>query len=706
MDSPEMQDIVNMVLYETKKLEFDERDYIEQELYFFQFCIKNMLADYSKYCQQYSQFKDRFLKSVRKLGEYSYKRIEGNVKTLTNKLYPVIEYNMYRNYKNNDLKLIDKLPFVLSYQDKKTLGVYLNVDGDFSVSKFVDNIAASLLLCPEKIVLFCKIDKERITNAKNYLGKILSMFEKRNMACDIVLDTFFSIDFLDADSILEAKSFQNQLKVLVEKYDGKMRLKKAYEGTVVKFSATDIKLKSKDEIDDAIFKYIKNTKKIEYFDLSQLNDFIMDKVISLDSCLYFRFDSANMKFDVSGKLNYLKYMNHFSTSLRIEELADIKDSKVEGFSIPEGLEYVESLWDAYTHSYINPNNRNKEANLSLTRWRKFIGMLENYHAGETEEKIVFTKNRRQDTDMEVLVPGFSYGIMTEIMHILKEKEVISKSSCLYGTTGDNVVVHVISEYNVEQSVLKLVALGEYLRERYITLSGEETEDKLFISVNRGYDHLQVRELAFRWNGSNNDQEAFSVYKALCKTGLIYPQVSPEESKNNKNADGNIIVSFRYNCARLKEIMLKKGEILELFVYDKLIKSELFDDILWSFHLYKSDQDGAQDEIDCILIKGFKVVFIECKAKGYLDGTYSSNTQEEIIQLSEKVYEKLDSRTKYWGCNELGIMCWHSYNDTMPNTDYKKINDKVKQNGYDRFGISTISEITDIENLDRLINDLL
>ncbi len=60
-------------------------------------------------------------------------------------------------------------------------------------------------------------------------------------------------------------------------------------------------------------------------------------------------------------------------------------------------------------------------------------------------------------------------------------------------------------------------------------------------------------------------------------------------------------------------MTQSGRILELFVYYKLLETGLFDDVANSVEIHWNN-DEAQNEIDIIATKGYKVLIIECKAQ--------------------------------------------------------------------------------------------
>ena len=67
--------------------------------------------------------------------------------------FPVVESNLYRDYKANDEVLIEKIPFILSYRCPSVIAMAFE-DGKYQNGRneaVFANVAAATVLCPEKI---------------------------------------------------------------------------------------------------------------------------------------------------------------------------------------------------------------------------------------------------------------------------------------------------------------------------------------------------------------------------------------------------------------------------------------------------------------------------------------------------------------------------------------------------------------------------
>ena len=81
----------------------------------FQFALKNIINGVESYSRQYGYYQDTFKKSLCVLSDESRSKIEERLAVIEHTFFPVIESNLYRNYKANDEVLIKKIPFILTY---------------------------------------------------------------------------------------------------------------------------------------------------------------------------------------------------------------------------------------------------------------------------------------------------------------------------------------------------------------------------------------------------------------------------------------------------------------------------------------------------------------------------------------------------------------------------------------------------------------
>jgi hypothetical protein len=152
-------------------------------------------------------------------------------------------------------------------------------------------------------------------------------------------------------------------------------------------------------------------------------------------------------------------------------------------------------------------------------------------------------------------------------------------------------------------------------------------------------------------------------------------------------DDNLSVSFNYATARIKQLLTTEGNILEVYVYLKCLKSGLFDDVTTS---YEINWDGTEikSEFDIIITKGFSSLMIEAKARG---------------KIEQEFYFKLHSLADQFGTNAKTVL--------IADTIEQYHSDNIENNNMQRLrgtclDIVTISDRDDIDNIDLVFAKML
>ena len=140
-------------------------------------------------------------------------------------------------------------------------------------------------------------------------------------------------------------------------------------------------------------------------------------------------------------------------------------------------------------------------------------------------------------------------------------------------------------------------------------------------------------------------------------------------------------SFSYSTHQVKDVMVQSGRILELFIYYKLLETGLFDDVANSVEIHWGN-DEAENEIDIIATKGYKVLIIEAKAQ---------------ITLVQEYYNKLSRLNIDYGLNSIPVIVA----DTLGIEKHREENAKMMEIG-NRVGIHTIFEKNDIANIGNVL----
>ena len=119
--------------------------------------------------------------------------------------------------------------------------------------------------------------------------------------------------------------------------------------------------------------------------------------------------------------------------------------------------------------------------------------------------------------------------------------------------------------------------------------------------------------------------------------MISPLLNPLLRDIKRNQDGT--VSFFFVSRQARDLLTLAGKILELYTYYELKNTGNFDSVVSSCEI---NWEGANvvNEFDCIMIKGFRTFFVECKTRPLLDQNY---------------YYKLDVLTRRFGVNAAAFL---------------------------------------------------
>ena len=156
----------------------------------------------------------------------------------------------------------------------------------------------------------------------------------------------------------------------------------------------------------------------------------------------------------------------------------------------------------------------------------------------------------------------------------------------------------------------------------------------FISV---YLNTKSREANVAFDNLVVNGVQVSAGKAAEITGLIEYFRDRGYVINLFSADGKL--SFTYATQRIKELLTTAGKMLEVYTYHKVKELGRFDDVVSSFEI---DWEGTdvKSEFDCILTKGFRTLFVECKAR---------------LDIEQEFYYKIAELKAQFGINATAVL---------------------------------------------------
>lgn len=586
--------ILEMLLYGERK---DVLRAFERYRYY----IKNILGGNETYSKQFESEQKAFIKAL--IGIAPKKRMQiiggneqkmgGLLKDIADKLFPVIESNLYRDYKSLDEELVKNIPFILTYKQVKELALAFDDDrqGNGKNNAIFQNVASATVLNPQIITFLYHYDKytrEELLVSK--IRAVVSYLKKRIEGC--------KINFIIA--------FQNPThtaKAYIEKF-------------VKKIDGANIVTQECSNDEEAIAFFRSQLSKGTIYDgtTNVFKSGLSSGKLRLeiyDHIPYFQFEEFQDKhFTECNHCDFLKYIEKGTvinkTYLRIEDMFALMNAQNTTYKLPEFSDKYDKIWDVYigkegeTLKRIVPDKGNKRWECAVRNWNLLCGHLE--------------KRVKNIKLQEKVVIEFDFS----------EKEKAKKI-----TEG------------------KFAVENEDFYKEYIDILEKMKENKFI--------------------------------KDLCVL---------KTTPYNKSE-----VSFLFTTEKAKKLMCTSGEILEIFTYFEALKTGYFDDIACSYVFRwdavkvnnETDELNVENELDCILTKGFKTIIVECKA---------------VESLEQDFYQKLDSLTNQFGIAEKAVILANTYDQR------KKYKNNLMRKRGKLMNIITISDPENIKQIGKNLVDIM
>ncbi len=619
-------------------------------------CMKDIWNGETDQCKRYAGLVNSciaFIKNDEDINVADRKWLKESIETLDKQFKIVKLSREYHNYKNDDIALVEGIPFIFTYSSEICLAIpFIAGKKMGDRTELFSNVAVPTIVNPERIIYtaYCNNikDMQRIVDTLKYISQYMDRKQLRSKI-EFIIGTKISKEEYDFDELVQELREASDCKVQRVRFE---------------------KGKSLDEFIPALEKKLTDkAKKTPWLYLEKNRSPLSTGTISTSaivSRMYssigsYHFDSSKMMFDdISGAdvFRYVK-MNTFITVSDVFALH--KSTNVSGDK-PEFYENYGELWNKYSSS-----NTNKGA------WKFLCGILKNYASNHD----TYVKFEISDRDVGLSKPNvYKYRLSNDcrrsavrILEALKQQNMIGKNSTVKIINTGSCMVSVECYYHWEEKFRKLFDNEMFLR----------VDDYIKIDINPKYnivkvvfDDLRVVNCPVK---NDRDRElnetGYSILSFLSKNGYIRNYSVSEDKKS---------ISFIYATTQIKDLLTLEGRILEVYIYHKLKSCGYFDDIRSSFEI-NWENNFSKNEFDCIVTKGFSTVFIECKATG---------------ELSLDYYTKLFALSNTFGINMTAVIVA----DCIENEE----NQQLIEHGED-FNIITISG-KNIKNVSSIVLEIL
>ena len=550
---------------------------------------------------------------------------------------PMLEASHLLNLKKNDDALIDSIPFILTY-DKKLKLVIPFVTGSFS--ELFENVAAATVINPEQITYLYIAEHERaLVTLRDTLPRIAAYTVKKGLRAEFSLVLFLGSSLDDNYKVIRQKLSENSGGLLT------LEQIKCYHLEHTKPLSQRIKqMLDKDKKHSVVFQYFDST----YNGLSG----ILFGGGLYNATEHFSFDTGSQSFNRVSSQCPVKYISQ-------KVKMSVADMMAFGLSIsssgmqPTFYRNYQILWNKYAENNIT--------------WKLLCDML-----GKHDEKnSVIARFSLKSSGNPVVKscnwPAACLDSAKKILDNLKEYEIVGRDSsvkpeadyCRITVTCSQSRVNEINNFfRIDPNQLLWADKRSCFKKK------EDKDTNIVITL----DDLKVTNFIYDSDKSNHFVKYNKLLKFWEDNGCIY------------NLNEGQSISFYFSSPSYKKLLTCSGKMLEVYVFQKLREQAGFDNVVSGCEINWGSNLRNLNELDCVVTKGFRSVFIECKS----------------TDLETDFYYKLDSLVKTLGINAIPVI----------------IDDKaggapdVKIRRGDDMGIRTITNPSEIKNIGQTIMNLL
>lgn len=557
-------------------------------------CLKDIWNEDMGKVHQYKSLKSAFLNASDGLPTERRKAVREQIKAFEAVYYPVLASMEYRDWKQDDVALIDNIPFILTYTESAYLAVPFATGDNTAV---FGNVAASTVVSPSRILYLYYVEKRQSLNElSESIPYVIEYMRKKNFKAVVE----FILLYPDAVASFVTEEYE---KSIVQLGNGRIRQVKR------------IAIKEIEAVHESLTAYLNHRRAGKTLFAVEKNATTLSYMLQGSGFYklfpYYQFDSCSMKFhDISNceMLGFIKKTPYIT----VADMAAFRLSSSESSNHPEFYSDYKDLWKKYQEKSV--------------AWKALCETLRVY---SEKNDVLASFKRKAPKDKESEPQKYTYILpftcnesVAKILHFLKNQEIIEQGSRVSSYTTDSCEVVIIdrcgyrSEHDKLFSNVYALMLPDFISVHLNTKSRE---------ANVAFDDLVVNGVLVTGGKAS---EINSLMEYFRDRGYVI---------NLYAVDGKL--SFTYSTRRIKELLTTAGKMLEVYTYHKVKELGKFDDVVSSFEIDWEETD-VKSEFDCILTKGFRTLFVECKAR---------------LDIEQNFYYKIAELKDQFGINATAVL---------------------------------------------------
>lgn len=624
-------------------------------------CLKDIWNGNMQKVYLYESLKSAFLDKVRELPQKRAESVCEELEEFEKHFYPVLASMEYRDWKQDDVAMVDNIPFILTYSDEICLVIPYEI-GDssrsFDNSKVFGNVAVPTMVNPKQVQYICLLEEQKdVENLQKSLSYVIEYMEKKKLQADVKLCIAYKTNVSSKiKSTFDKKSIElSGRKISVDSIPFEnipklaAHLKNTFKGKIV----------------------IEKNKTALSARLQDLEG--SDKFYSLYS--NYQFDSTDMGFsslERCGLFRYIKKRPHIT----VTDMAAFKLSSGAS-NQPEFFADYEALWKMYYKK--------------SSTWKFLCKALSEHPKNSKNQrdrdlKVFFNQNSKSSS-----VEEYSYKLpvgckenVTKIIEFLKKYGITEQESGIREYTTDYCEAVIIDRYSHKNLYNRIFSqLLPLMLPDAVTLDFDKKDSKAYVIL----ENREVSGFKFPIEEGKEGKKKgdFLDLMKFFETRGDITNLSFNKEKTE--------ASFTYATKQIKELLTVEGKILEVYTYHKAKEVGKFDDVVSSFEINWEETD-LKNEFDCIITKGFRTLFVECKATWKIDQNY---------------YSKLYTLVEQFGINATAVLVDDTQEEKVKDKDRSKSktfeNDLQEERGK-RLHIVTVRKKEDIWDIGNKLLEII
>lgn len=665
----------------------------------YRFCLQNILDGTESYTRQYDSYLEAFHASLAPVPAHIREDIRERTARIGKLFFPIIEANLYRDYKANDEVLIRKIPFIIAYRHIASLTLAFE-DGrgsGYTNHAVFPTVASASVLYPQKIIYLYYFSRQ--TDAAMLLEKIRGVFRyfnSRQMMLSAEFTVCFDSTVQDDDRIYFETAFEQLRQTLVQAAGEKQAT--AFPEPLCRFSCCDER-----EAMEMLSDYLGSKNAAAYdgstalFDSPLLTGEFAYRVRQ-SGMAYFEFDSSTKRFSQAVHCDYLRYLCDDSF-MKIADMFALINAFHYAPSIPELSEEYKALWSIYSGAYISTDQARRFA---VTRWTDLCQNLAQYEESSGARITVRFDDlmTAPQTGYRFYLPSYVYEKADALLDCLKKCQlrnydrsrisgsVISPRSTVRKYSSELCKLELVCSERIMELLSPLFRDPLAFLPLY-DLKAEKIEEEFCEKLCIRYERMDVTRMLI----SSKNEAAVSGQCAVLRELENHRFISGLKTEAVPGDIAGCMVSFTYASPGIKGILTTSGKLLEIYAYYRILETGYFDDVIWSCEVdWNCDtKDGlmpVRNEFDLVLTKGFRSVLIECKS---------------VKKMTEDYFLKFHSLATRFGISDIRVLLGNTYRNDK---EFLAQSNRSQISRGNSLSIITVSEPEDVENIAALLVDMM